>query len=129
MALSVDQLVPGQTYKVIPSRMSSYIYEGEGVYKGYTLNFTGNTPTVRGYSPDMKFFDAIKDGEVVDPSTVKVGDVITARSKYGPTKLMEHLEVTHINYVYEFADYTPPRFKTQHNVSVYSNDANIYPMM
>lgn len=128
-SLSVDQLIPGQTYKVMPSRMSSYIYEGVGVYNGYTLNFTGNTPTVSGYSPDMKHFDAIKGGIVVDPSTVKVGDVITARSKYGPTRLMELLEVTHIHYVYEFADYTPPRFETQHNVSVYSDDANIYPIM
>ena len=123
--LSVDQLIPGQTYKVMPSRKFSHIHEGVGVYNGYTLNFTGNTPTVSGYSPDMKYFDAIKDGVVVDPSTVKVGDVITARSKYGSAKLMELFEVTRINYVYEFTEFTP--LDPCHNckISVYSDEANI----
>ena len=71
----------------------------------------------------------MKQGRVIDPATVKVGDVITLHSKQNPQMIVENVYVHKISYIYEFSKYYPPLPQCEDDaglIEIYATYANVY---
>jgi len=125
-SLTIHQLVPGQTYRVEPHYKGTLrLHDGMGIYQGYTLNFNCKS-AASAYSPDMKYFDTYKNNIIVDPNTVKIGDIITIRNKWNPVNSIDNVTVTKIEYIYEFSKFSPPLPYHSLPICLYSNETTIY---
>jgi len=128
-SLNVHQMVPGQIYRIRPKYTHDTLTrDGMGIYHGYTLNFNCTTNVSR-YSPNMKYFVVLKQGRIIDPATVKVGDTITLHSKQNPRMIVENVLVRKISYIYEFSKYYPPLPQCEDDtglIEIYASYANIY---
>jgi len=123
--LSVNQLYPGQVYRIIPyNHQGINLHDGMALYQTYYYNFNCRSQRV-GYSPNTKYFDVYKNNMKIDPNVVKLGDVITLINKVNLRFTITDVTVTKIAYVYEFSKYVPA-LPIKDEIMVYSTEIKIY---
>ena len=126
--LSIKQLIPGHTYRIKPTRLldiSDGYVDGMGVYQGYSLNFNCKSPTGKGFSPDIIYFDVYKNDKLIDPNTVKVGDNVILLNK-NRVNNVGRVTVTRISYMYIFSKHTPPLPDSLYPVSINSRYVHLH---
>ena len=96
-----------------------------GVYQGYSLNFNCKSPTGKGFSPDIIYFDVYKNDKLIDPNTVKVGDNVILLNK-NHVNNVGRVTVTRISYMYIFSKHTPPLPDSLYPVSINSRYVHLH---
>ena len=123
-------LVPGQTYIIkhkYPPPTEMYIQNYAGVYDRFKVNLNCDKLN-ESYSPDLNNFDIKKNNILIQPTDVKLNDVITLYHKWSPRSIVD-VTVKHIFYTYIFSKCSPVNKPQIFYVAVYSIDVNIYDTM